>query len=150
MATKNFSQMDLENMVSRAQVVNAASVKSTHAISQLDGNYDPSIGCQYGALVVPTVAVVGANTMQIAVIQADEVTLTTNKQVIALSPAALALTVDVPVVVEIPEGSISKKFVGIEYTFGGTSVTVNAWIAPIKSIANNPHFPNPVKTVAEL
>lgn len=150
MATKNFNQMDLENMVSRAQVVNAASVKSTHAINQLDGDFDPSIGCQYGALVVPTTAVTGTNSMQIAVIQADEVTLTTNKKVIALSPAALALEADVPVVVEIPEGSISRKFIGIEYTFGGTSVTVNAWIAPIKSIANNPHFNSPVTTIAEL
>lgn len=150
MATKNFGQMDLENMVSRAQVVNAASVVSTNAVNLLDGTFDPSIGCSYAALVNPTTAVVGTNTMQIQIVQADSDNLTTGQQVIAESPAGLVLSANVPVHVEIPQGSISKKFLGIKYLFGGTSVTVNAWIVPLDSIGVNPHFVSPVKTIAEL
>ena len=142
--------MDFENMVSRAQVVNAATVLSAFGISQLDGDFDPSIGCQYGALVHPITAVTGTNQITIQVIQADNIDLTTGQEVIAQSPSNIALTAQEPVFVEIPEGSISKKFLGIKYLFGGTDVTVNAWIAPVKSIANNPYFRNIVANINDI
>lgn len=143
--------LDLETMVSRAQVVDNATELSTHAVKYLDYDKSPDIASQkICAFVIPKSAVVGTNSMQIAVVQADNAALTTNLEVLALSPAALALKEDVPVVVDVPEGSISKQYVGIRYTFGGTSVTVDAWIALQKSVALNPYFPNPFPNINEI
>lgn len=148
MITHHLNTRDLETHVSRAQVIDNAVELSTHAVHQPDFAYKPDVSCKkICAFVIPKSAVVGTNSMQIAVVQADDAALTVNLEVLALSPAALVLVGGKAVVVDVPEGSISKAYVGIRYTFGGTSVTVDAWIALQSEVAINSYFPNPFPTI---
>lgn len=147
----HLEHLDLETMVSKAQLVNNATELSTDAIKILDYTKHPDICSQkICGFVIPKSAVVGTNSMQVAVVQADDAALTTNLQVLALSPAAIVMEEGKPIVVDVPEGSITKEYVGLRYTFGGTSVTVDAWIALQKSVAVNPYFPNPFPTINEI
>jgi len=144
----HLAHLDLETMVSRDQVVDNATELSANAVKMLDYAYSPDVASQQlCGFVIPKSAVVGTNSMQIAVVQADDAGLTTNLEVLALSPAAIVLEEGKPVVVDVPEASVTKQYVGIRYTFGGTSVTVDAWIAPKQSVVANPYFPNPFPTI---
>lgn len=148
---KHLAHLDLETMVSRSQVIDNATELSTHAVKYLDFTKSPDIASQkICAFVIPKSAVVGTNSMQIAVVQADDAALTTNLEVLALSPAAMVLEEGKPVVVDVPEASVTKEYVGIRYTFGGTTVTVDAWIALQHSVTANPYFPNPFPTINEI
>ena len=148
---KHLAHLDLETMVSRSQVIDNATELSTHAVRYLDFTKSPDIASQkICAFVIPKSAVVGTNSMQIAVVQADDAALTTNLEVLALSPAAMVLEEGKPVVVDVPEASVTKEYVGIRYTFGGTSVTVDSWIALQNSVTANPYFPNPFPTINEI
>lgn len=148
MVKHHMHPIDLEAMVSKAQLVDNATELSTDAVKYLDYDKSPDIASeQICAFVIPKSAVVGTNSMQIAVVQADNAALTTNQETLALSPAALVLEEGKPVIVDVPQGSISKQFVGIKYIFGGTSVTVDAWIALKDKSVINPYFPNPFPTI---
>lgn len=148
MKTHHLNTRDLETHVSRAQVIDNATELSTNAVHQPDFAYKPDIGSKkICAFVIPKSAVVGINSMQVAVVQADDAALTTNLEVLALSPAALVLVEGKAVVVDVPEGSISKEYVGIRYTFGGTTVTVDGWIALQSEVTINPYFPNPFPNI---
>lgn len=141
--------LDLQTMVSREQLVDNASEVSTHALAVLDSSFKPFIGtdAKLAALVLPKSAVVGTNSMQVQIIQADDDALTTNIEVLAQSPAAMVLTEGEAVVVHLNEAVVTKPNLGLRYIFGGTSVTVDAWLVPADMIAVDPKFPHIVDTI---
>lgn len=148
---KHLSAQDLETMVSKAQSVDTASELSTSSVRFPDYDKRPDIGSmKICGFVIPKGPVVGTNSMQVQVVQADDAALTANLEVLALSPAALVLVEDTPVVVDVPEGSITREYVGLRYIFGGTSVPVDAWIALQDQVAVNPYFANPFKNINEI
>lgn len=147
---KHLSGLDLETMVSKSQVIDTNPELSASSVQFQDAALYPDICKKICAFVIPKSPIVGTNSMQIAVVQADNAALTTNVEVLALSPAAIALVEDTPVVVDVPEGSVTKQYVGIRYIFAGTSVTVDAWIALQDQVAANPYFANPFKNINEI
>lgn len=139
---------DKENQLSTAQALSATSTVSADSYDFKSTVGDPSIGEQMSGMVVPKTIVTGTNTFQVQIVQADDAALTTNLKVIAESPASLALAIDTPVIVPIPQGSITQRYVGFRYLNpGSATVTVDAHLVETKNVAKNPFFPKVVNSI---
>lgn len=114
---------------------------------------DPSIGRQFSALFVPTVAAAGsvvATSYTLEVLQSTVSAMTSPDIIATRSVAGTAMTVDSAFEVPIPQGSISKEFIAFRVTaVGGTSptVTLSAYLVPSDEIPVNKFFKKVYTTI---
>lgn len=134
---------DKEDQLAAAQAFTGAATLGLFSKKMIKEGADPSIGRRMAVLLMPTVAAGGGSTHTMEVVQADDEALTTNLEVIATkSILAAALTVGSEHEIPIPQGSISKLYIGFRNTSTGgtTTVTLDAYFVPQDENAKNPYF----------
>lgn len=117
---------------------------------------DPSIGEPLAVvLTVGSAAVVAAGeTYEFDVVQADNDALTSNKVVLAQYPftntqAAALLKAGAIIVLPIPQGSVTKRYLGAQGILAGgaSAITVTAWIAPTSMIQMQRAYPTLIQVL---
>ena len=144
-------RFDVENQLSVAQAFTGAATVSTNAYEKQTAAQDISIGRRYAALVLPTVAAGSGSTHVLDVIQADNAALTTNKEVIGtVTVLAAALTIGSQHEVPIPQGVMSRQYIGFQNTATGgtTTLTADVYLVPQDEIAEYKSFPKVVNSEA--
>lgn len=140
-------RFDVEDQFAAAQAFTGAATLGAYSKKMPKAGSDPSIGRRMAALIIPTVAAGAGSTHTMEVVQADDAALTTNLEVIATkSILAAALTVGSEHEVPIPQGSITKLYIGFRNTStgGATTVTTDVYYVPQDENAVNPYFPKVV------
>lgn len=117
----------------------AATVSSKAFLVQGYGSNapDPSIGRRLSLLCIVSTAAGSGSTHTMDAIQADDGALTTNKEVlISRSIAAATLVVGYAFELPIPQGSISRAYLGFQNTSSGgtTTVSLNVYLVPMDEI----------------
>lgn len=145
-------RFDIENQLSVKQVFTLASAVSTHSYEKQTAAQDLSIGRRMALLVMSNgVAATGGGTYTLEAIQADDAALTSNVQilsavVVADADLALGKEVELP----IPQGTMSKKFLGFRCKIaGGTtpSLTLDVYLMPQDEITKYKSFPKVIDVV---
>jgi hypothetical protein len=141
---------DFENQLSVNQAFTGAAAVSTHSYQKQSAAQDIGIGRRLALLVAPSVAGGAGSSSLIEAIQADDAALTSNVEVLSsVTIAAALLTVGSYHEVPIPQGKMTKQFLGarITITGGTTTLTANIYIVPQDEIPAFKAFPkqnNPV------
>ena len=141
------SRFDVENQLSVAQAFTGAATVSTHAYEKQTAAQDLSIGRRIALAIYPTVAAGAGSTHTMEVIQADNAALTSGVEVLASkSILAAALTVGSEHELPIPQGVMTKKYIGFRNTSTGgtTTVTLDVYIMPQDEIPKYKSFPKVV------
>lgn len=127
------SMYDIENQLSVAQAFTGAATVSTHSYKKQTAAQDISIGRRMALLVVPTVAAGAGSTHTLDAIQADNAALTSNVEVLAtISRTAAQLTKGSRHEIPIPQGVMTKQYLGFRNTATGgtTTVTLDVYLVP--------------------
>lgn len=136
---------DIENQLSEAQAFLGAATVSTHSYAKQTAAQDISIGRRMALLVLPVVAADPAATHKLEVIQADDAALTSNVQSLnTVEVLGTKLALGEQVEVPIPQGVMSKKYLGFRHTATGgaaTTVTLDVYLVPQDEIAKSKSFP---------
>ena len=144
--------IDSQGQLSAAQAVTVSAV-STNAYdlgAPFSGGtsngaaIDPSVGEPMCVVVVPTVSAkvsVTDETYEFDIVTATNTNLTTAQDIVLKLPftntqAGTLLVAGQVLVVPLPAGRITQRFVGLKYITAGTgpTITVNAWIAPLSMV----------------
>lgn len=139
-------RFDIENQLCRAQAFTATAV-SDYAFEKQTAAQDLSIGRRMAGLVCPKVAAGAGSTHVLAMIQADDKDLTTNVEVLgSVTVLAAALVPGVEIEIPIPQGVMTRKYIGFRDTIsGGTeTVTLDVYLVPQDEIAKYKSFPKVV------
>ena len=140
-------RFDIENQLSVAQAFTGAATVSTNSYQKQTAAQDLSIGRRMALLVVPTVAAGAGSTHTLEAIMATDAALTTSITSLAsISVLASDLTVGSVHEIPIPQGVMSKQFLGFRNTATGgtTTVTLDVYLVPQDEIANYKSFPKVV------
>lgn len=120
-------RFDYENWICSAQAFTGAATVSENAYEKQTAAQDLSIGRRYSMIFVPTVAAGAGSTHTLEVVQADNAALTSNLEVLAtLTKLAATLTVGAVIEIPIPQGVMTKKYLGFRNTATGGTTTVTA------------------------
>jgi len=140
---------DFENQLSTEQVFTGAATVSTDSYQKQTAAQDISIGRRLALLVLP--ALVDADpaaTHTLQVIQADNAALTSNVEVLnTVTVLGTKLVLGEQVEVPIPQGVMTKQFIGFRHSAaGGTDndATLDVYIMPQDEIAKYKTFPKVV------
>lgn len=137
-------RFDLENQLSEAQAFTGAATVSTHSYEKQTAAQDLSIGRRMALLVMPTVNAGAGSTHVLEAIQADDAALTSNVEVLsAVTVLAANLQKGDEVEIPIPQGVMTKKYLGFRNTATGgvTTVTLDVYLVPQDEIAKYKSFP---------
>lgn len=140
-------RFDLENQLSVAQAFTGAATVSTNSYKKQSAAQDISIGRRMALLLLPTVDAGAGSTHTLESIQADDAALTSNVEVLAtLTKLAADLTTEDVIELPIPEGVMSKQYLGFRNTSTGgtTTVTLDVYLVPQDEIAKYKSFPKVV------
>ena len=140
-------RFDVENQLSSGQSFTGAATVSTHSYEKQTAAQDLSIGRLMCAVFYPTVAAGSGSTHTFEVIQADAANLTGNVEVLATVVVLAAnLTVGDKVVLPIPQGVMSRKYIGVRNSIsGGTAtITFDAYFMPLDEVEAYKSFPKVV------
>lgn len=138
---------DVENQLSVAQAFTGAATVSTNSYQKQTAAQDLSIGRRMALLVMPTVAAGAGSTHTLEVIQATDAALTTSIDVLAtVTVLAAALILGAQIEIPIPQGVMTKQFLGFRNTSTGgtTTVTLDVYLVPQDDIAKYKSFPKAV------
>jgi len=145
-------RFDLLNQVCAAQAFTGSATVSDFSIKKGSAAQDISIGRRMAFLCMPTVAQGAGSTMVIEAIQADNAALSTNVEALSsISVAAAAGVVGAMLEVPIPEGVITRQYLGIRVTLtsGTTTITLDAYLVPQDEIVRTKKtFPKVVGSAA--
>jgi hypothetical protein len=139
-------RFDIENQLSVEQAFVATAV-STNSYQKQTAAQDISIGRRMALLVMPTVAAGAGSTHLLEVIQATDAALTAGVDVLgSVTVLAAALTVGSQHEVPIPQGTMTKQYIGFRDTISGgvTTVTLDVYLVPQDEIAKYKSFPKVV------
>lgn len=137
-------KFDIENQLSVAQAFTGAATVSTHSYAKQTAAQDLSIGRRMALAVLPTVAAGVGSTHVLEAIQADDAALTSNVQVLAsVSVLAANLVPGKEIEIPIPQGVMSKKYLGFRNTAtgGATTVTLDVYLVPQDDNVKYKSFP---------
>lgn len=137
-------RFDIENQLSVAQAFTGAATVSEHSYEKQSAAQDISIGRRMALLVLPTVNAGAGSTHVLEVIQADDAALTSNVEVLAsVSVLAANLVKGKEIELPIPQGVMTKKYLGFRNTATGgtTTVTLDVYLVPQDEIAKYKSFP---------
>jgi hypothetical protein len=140
-------RFDIENQLSAAQAFTGAATVSTNSYQKQTAAQDISIGRRMSLLVHVTTAAGAGSTHTMEAVQADNAALTSNLEVLAaVTKLAAALVVGYEFEIPIPEGSMTKQFIGFRNTATGgtTTVTLDVYLVPADEIAKYKSFPKVV------
>lgn len=135
---------DVENQLSTAQAFTGAATVSTNSYAKQTAAQDISIGRRMALLVMPTVAAGAGSTHTLEVIQATDSALTTSIDVLAtITVLAAALIPGAQFEIPIPQGVMTKQYLGFRNTSTGgtTTVTLDVYLVPQDEIAKYKSFP---------
>lgn len=132
--------LDAQTLLSDAQAVTADAV-STNTYDCAEAGDDFSRGEPMGVFVsvgVAADATTGDETYAFEFIQSANANLSSADVLCARTIAAADLSAGSVHVVPIPPGSVTKRYVGLNYNVGGTTptITCDSWIAPLSSMQN--------------
>lgn len=137
---------DWEDQVCRNQAF-AATAVSGSSIDTFSAGSDLSMGRRMAFVVAPAVSAGAGSTHVLAAIQADDEALTSNVQVLGqIQVLAADLIKGSKFEIPIPQGSKTKRYLGIRDTITGgtTTVTLDAWLVPQDEIDKYKSFPKVV------
>ncbi len=137
-------RFDKQNELSSAQAFTGAATVSTNSYAKQTAAQDISIGRRMSILVWVSVAAGAGSTHTMEAIQADDDALTTNVEVLAaVTKLAAVLVAGYFFEIPIPEGVMTRKYLGFRNTSTGgtTTVTCSAWLVPSDEIPNYKSFP---------
>jgi hypothetical protein len=130
---------DIENQLSVNQAFTGAATVSTHSYKKGSAAQDLSIGRRMALLVLPTVDAGAGSTVQIEAIEATDGALTTSISVLAsVSIPAANFIKGQEIEVPIPQGVMSKQYVGARVTITGgtTTASMDIYLMPQDDIAS--------------
>lgn len=130
-------RFDVQNQLSAAQAFTGGATVSTNSYQKQTAAQDLSIGRRMALLLLVTTAAGAGSTHTMDVIQADDAALTSNVVVLAtVSKLAAALTLGAAVELPIPQGSMTKQFIGFRNTSTGgtTTVSLDVYLVPQEEI----------------
>lgn len=137
-------RFDIENQLSVAQAFTGVATVSTHSYKKQSAAQDLSIGRRMALLVLPTVAAGAGSTHTLECIQADDAALTTNVEVLsAVSKLAADLQLGDAIEIPIPQGVMTRQYLGFRDTATGgtTTITADVYLVPQDEIAQYKSFP---------
>lgn len=137
-------RFDIENQLSVVQAFTGAATVSTNSYRKQSAEQDISIGRRMALLVMATVAAGAGSTHTLEVIQADDAALTANVEVLGtITVLAAALIPGEEFELPIPQGTMSRQFIGFRHTAvtGVTTVTLDVYLVPQDEIAKYKSFP---------
>lgn len=138
---------DLENQLCVAQAFTGAATVSTNSYKKGTAAQDTSIGSRQSLVVIPAVAAGVGSTHTLEVIQATDAALTTSIDVLgSISRTAAQLTKGSVHEIPIPQGTMSKQYIGFRNTATGgtTTVTLDVYLMPSDEIPQYKSFPKVV------
>ncbi len=140
-------QWDVENQLSVAQSFTGAATVSLNSYQKQSAAQDLSIGRRMALLVMPTIAAGAGSTHTLEAIQATDSALTASIDVLAtVTVLAAALIPGAQIEIPIPQGVMTKQFLGFRNTSTGgtTTVTLDVYLVPQDEIAKYKSFPKVV------
>lgn len=140
-------RFDLENQLSVAQAFTGAATVSTHSYAKQSAAQDLSIGRRMALAVFPVVDAGAGSTHTLEAIQADDAALTSNVQSLAsVSVLAANLKKGQCIEIPIPQGVMTKQYLGFRNTATGgtTTVTLDVYLMPQDEIVKYKSFPKAV------
>lgn len=145
-------KFDVLNQVCAAQAFTGSATLSDYSVKKGSAAQDASIGRRMAFLCIPTVAQGSGSTMTIEAVQADNAALSSNLEVLnSVSVAAADGFVGAQLEVPIPEGKMTKQYLGIRVTLttGTTTITLDAYYMPQDEITRTfKSFPKVVGSAA--
>lgn len=138
---------DKQNQLSAAQDFTGAATVSTNSYQKQSAAQDISIGRRMSLLLLPTIAAGAGSTHTMDVIQADDAALTVNVEVLGtISVLAAALILGAQFELPIPQGVMTRKYLGFRNTStgGATTVSLDVYLVPADEIAKFKTFPKVV------
>lgn len=136
-------RFDKQNQLCTEQAFTATAV-SEDSYKKQSAAQDISIGRRMAMMVMPTVSAGAGSTHILAVVQADDAALTTNVEVLgSITVLAAALTTDDVIEIPIPQGVMTRQYIGLRNTISGgtTTVTLDAYLVPQDEIPKYKSFP---------
>lgn len=132
-------RFDTENQVSVAQAFTGSATVSTYSIKKVSAGQDISIGRRMAMLVMATVAAGAGSTHVLEVIQSASENLASPDVLGTITVLAANLVPGKEFEIPIPQGVMSKQYLGIRNTATGgtTTVTLDAYLVPQDEI---PHY----------
>ena len=137
---------DVQNQVCTNQAFTGAATVSTDSYAKQTAAQDLSIGCRM-AIAVYFAAAGAGTTHTLEAIQADDAALSSNVESLAtVTIPTTAVKLGEAVEVPIPQGVMTRKFLGLRHTAvgGTTTATINAYLMPQSDIAKYKSFPKVV------
>lgn len=137
-------RFDIENQLSVAQAFTGASTVSTNSYKKQSAAQDLSIGRRMALLVMPTVNAGAGSTHILEAIQADDDALTSNVEVLStVTVLAAALIKGKEIEIPIPQGVMTKQYLGFRNSSSGgtTTVTLDVYLVPQDEIPKYKSFP---------
>lgn len=143
-------RFDIENQMSVAQAFTGAATVSTNSYQKQSAAQDLSIGRRMALLCMVTTAAGAGSTHTMDAIQADDAALTTNKEVLAtVSILAAVLIKGYAFEIPIPQGVMTRTYLGFQNTSTGgtTTVSLDVYLVPQDEIPKFKSFPKNVDAV---
>lgn len=140
-------RFDAENQLMVAQAFTGAATVSTNSYAKQSAGQDISIATRFCLLFFPLVAPGAGSSTLFEVIEATDGALTTSIGVLAsLTVAAANIKVGTPVEVPIPQGIMTKQYIGarITITGGTTTGTYDCYLMPLDEVPYYKSFPKAV------
>lgn len=140
-------RFDKQNELSLAQAFTGAATVSTHAYEKQSAAQDLSIGRRMSLLCYVTTAAGAGSTHTMDAIQADNSALSSNKEVLAsVTKLAASLTAGSFFEIPIPQGVMTRQYLGFQNTSTGgtTTVSLSVWLVPQDEIPYYKSFPKVV------
>jgi hypothetical protein len=136
-------RFDVENQLSVAQAFTGAATVSTHSYKKGSAAQDISIGKRMALLVMPSVAAGAGSTHTLEVIQSADAALGTPDVLAAITVLAADLIPGAAFEIPIPQGVMSKQYLGFRNTATGgtTTVTLDVYLMPQDEIPQYKSFP---------
>lgn len=140
-------RFDVQNELSTAQAFTGAKTVSTNSYKKQTAAQDISIGRRMAILIYVSVAAGAGSTHVFDAIQSTAADLGTSVDILgSVTALAAALLVGTFVEVPIPQGVMTKQYLGYQNTATGgtTTITCSAWLVPQDEIAKYKSFPKVV------
>lgn len=144
---------DIQNQLSTKQAFTTGTAVSTDTYDLNSTTSDPSIGRLLAGLFAVTTAAGGtvvATSYKLDVIQSTAANLSSPDVIATATVTGASCTIDKQFVVPIPQGSITKRYLGLQVTTtGGTAPTVSlsGYIVPQDEIPVNKFFSKVYTTI---
>lgn len=126
----------LQQFSSSAQALSGAGTVASTDTIDLGVERRIGTGEPMAVVIYATVAMTGTSPTFQCNVQSDDNTGFSSAAVVAASPSFSALALGAKVVIPLPQGALSERYVRLSYTLGGTApaVSVKAMLQPLNMV----------------